>query len=397
MRGIAAAALVLLALGSTGSVQAGETDPRTRASALRLLGTLTVPITSNPQAAITTNTSLRQGASYRLVVSGTITATATGPGYAIGDKKDAFYCYESFGSSPNVSPAASCTNNIRRSDALTILTAAGSQPLDKALGLPPDGIRYQPSHQYSLSFKARRSGKLSFQAFQQAAIATTGSFTVRLYSRTAKKKKKRKRARGCPAPRASGETARASSSCHWVVKFKVAQKGVPTSSIPVIPPELLTPGFVESETLAVGKMFFSAKPRAGRTTVGRVAAVFIHTDTFQSLVNPFQFTDGESKIEAISGTYLRRSGEARIQLKAFVSQVTGTPFSHDGRGHSIEVGDQAGILLVEEPPQEDRVFMVMGCGACGFARGTFVGSHGHRFHEEAENELSVKISPPEPL
>jgi hypothetical protein len=398
VRGIAATGLLALALGSNGVVLASEGDPRSRTSALRLLETLTVPVTSNPQAVIPTSTSLRKSASYRLVISGAITATATGPGYSIGDKNDAFYCYESFGSSPNVAPGASCTSNIRRSSALTILTGAGSQPVDTALGLPPGSVRYRPSHRYSLSFKARRRGKLNFQAFQQAAISTTGSFTVKLYGGAAKKKKKkRKRIGGCPVRRSSAGTVGAAGTCQWVVDFHLSQKGVPTSSLPAVAPELLTPGFVETETQVIGKMFFSAQPRTGRTTVGRVAAILVHTDTYQSLVNPFAFTDGETKVEAISGTYLRRSGEARIQMKAFVTQVTGPPFAKDSQGNSVQAGDQAGVLLVAEPPREDRLVILMGCEACGFARGSTIGSHGHRYIEERENTLSVKIGRPKPL
>ena len=400
MQRVAAAGLLLLALGSAGVASADYSDRRARPSALRLLETLTVPVTSDPKAAVTTRTALRKGGLYRLVISGTITGTATGPGYVIGDRQDAFYCYESFGSSPNVAPGASCTTNIRRSSGLSLLTGAGSQPVDTALGLPPDSVRYQPSHRYSLSFKARRSGRLNFQAFQQAAISTTGSFTVRLYGGAAgqnKHKRKRKRVQGCPAPRASGGPAGAARTCHWVVNFHVSQKGVPTRSLPAVFPELLTPGFVETETQALGKIFFSAEPRTGRTAVGRVAAILVHTDTYQSLVNPFAFTDGEAKVEAITGTYLRRSGEARILLKAFVTQVTGPPFAKDSRGNAVQAGDQAGVLFVAEPPREDRMVILMGCEACGFARGNTIGSHGHHYIEERENELSVKIGRPQQL
>ena len=84
-------------------------------------------------------------------------------------------------------------------------------------------------------------------------------------------------------------------------------------------------------------------------------------------------------------------------MKAFVTEVSGPPFAKDAEGHSIQAGDQAGLLLVAEPPREDRVFMLMGCEACGFKKGSTLGSHGHRYHEEQDNQLSVQIGRPQSL
>jgi hypothetical protein len=63
MQRIAAAALLLLALGSAGVAPADYSDRRARPSALRALETLNVPVTSDPKAAVTTRTALRKGAS----------------------------------------------------------------------------------------------------------------------------------------------------------------------------------------------------------------------------------------------------------------------------------------------------------------------------------------------
>jgi hypothetical protein len=206
-----------------------------------------------------------------------------------------------------------------------------------------------------------------------------------------KKKKKKKKVGGCPVASKSSAGARAAYSCHWYVNFSVTQKGDPSRSYPK--PRV---GFVDGETAAVGKVFFNAKPKSGRTSVGRAAAVIAHTDTYQSALNPFTFDEGEVKLAPLTAKYSRRSGEARIELIAVVSSVAGVPYAQDYDEIGLAGGDKALVTLVAEPPHDDRLTLDMRCGGC---KGSTIleGSHYHRFLEGPADKLRIEISAPKPL
>jgi hypothetical protein len=169
--------VALIAVGVGGLFPApAAAEPAARSSQARLLETFTVLPRSTPPLPATTRTTLSQGASYSLVVTGTVTGTFTrSDGTTIGERQDAFYCYEETNEAA-VDPTSSCTRNIRRIGALR-LNVSGRPFVDQGLGLAP--VAYRPTHQYTLRFRAPRSGRLSF--ISQPSVPTTGSFTIRLY------------------------------------------------------------------------------------------------------------------------------------------------------------------------------------------------------------------------
>lgn len=159
---------MLLALTLGIAIPSAGGQPRAQKSALRLLETLTVPgLASTP---VTTRTTLRKGASYRLVVTGTVTGSFSKPdGVTIGEREDAFYCYEETNEAA-VDPGNSCTRNIRYSGALRWRNGGFNDHVANALGLKSQPA-YQPSHRYELDFRAPRTGKLAFVGVRLASLS----------------------------------------------------------------------------------------------------------------------------------------------------------------------------------------------------------------------------------
>jgi hypothetical protein len=207
-------------------------------------------------------------------------------------------------------------------------------------------------------------------------------------------KPKRKRIRGCPAARASSAGARAAASCHWQVRFIINQKGRPADSFPQP-----AAGYVESETTFVGKVFFKAKPKAGRTSTGRAAGAFFHTDTYQSSINPFLFPEGEIRVTPLTAKYRPGRGEVRLDVSAVVSSVAGPAYSQDLYGHSTQGGDGARILATYDFPlhRDDSLQTLFGCSQCKGGSSSLKGVHGHRFVVEPQNALRVSIGAPKEL
>ena len=121
--------------------------------------------------------------------------------------------------------------------------------------------------------------------------------------------------------------------------FRISQDSVPKGTFPDPPHANPRGQFVKSETTAAGRVFFNAKPKEGRTSVGRAAGVFTHTDIFQSPVNPFEFPEGEIKLEFLTaGDYRNVLGDIRLKLYAVVSSVSGTVFSQDPSAQACRAG-----------------------------------------------------------
>jgi hypothetical protein len=378
---VAVSALLAFVLGITATGAGSE--PVARPSALRLLETLRVPVTSDPSRLTTTHTTLRKGARYSLIVTGTIASQYTrSDGVTIGESEDAFYCYNEL-NEPAVDPSISCSKHIRRLDALR--TKNGGF-VEDALGLPRLSIGYQKSHRYALSFKARLTGKLSFSSVKLPVQSPSGSFTLQLYGAGATTKipkpKKKRRPQVCQA-RASSSTA---GSCHWVVNFTVTQQGLPTSSFPA--PDAF---FTTSQTDGVGKVFFKKKPKLGRTVTGSAAALFVHTDTFQSPANPFLFEEGELDLKAVSGQYTQLPGGANLLLTGEVTSVSGRAYSTD---YEVQPRDKGYVRLISDPPthRNDKLRVQANCRACG---GIGVG-HVHQYEVSSQNKLRVTVSNPQP-
>jgi hypothetical protein len=372
------------------AVMLGGTPPAFAAP--RLLETLTVPALSPPPG-VTTKTVLKKGASYRLEVSGTITSTFTPPGGPmIGEREDAFYCFEELNEAA-VSPTSSCTKNIRYLGVLRTLVNGHAEVVETVLGIP-GRVAYQPSHVYSLNFRAPQSGAITFFSTKLAALSPQGAFQLKLYGNAAAKKKKRKkRISGCPAARVSSGV-RAASACHWEVSFDIDQKGQPLRSFPDP-----AAGFFESETVGIGKIFFNAKPKPGRTSTGRAAGLFKHTDRYQSLINPFLFSEGQLKMTALTAKYTPGKGEVKLDLQATVTSVRGQRYSEDREGGTVEAGDGARIRATYDFPLHKLDFMQVryGCAACQKSAAGLQGVHAHDSIVESGNTLRVTVGAPKRL
>ena len=363
-----------------------------QASAASLLETLTVPALT-PPTGVSTKTVLKKGASYRLDVSGTITATFTRPdGVTIGEREDALYCFEELNEAA-VSPTSSCTKNIRYLGALRSLVGGGVDFVENALGIPPR-TPYQPSHAYSLDFRALRTGALTFVSTKSAALSPQGAFQLKLYGNSAKKKRKRKkRITGCPAARASSRV-HAAGSCHWEVSFTIEQKGTPAKSFP----DPAT-GFVESQTDGLGKIFFSAKPKLGRTSTGRAAGLIKHTDTYQSVINPFQFLRGDQKMTPLTAKYTPGRGEVDLDIVTVVTSVTGQTYAEDREGGTVQAGDGARLQTTYDFPlhRDDFMRLRYGCSTCIKGSAGLLGLHIHEFIAEPDDRLRVTVGSPKQL
>jgi hypothetical protein len=210
----------------------------------------------------------------------------------------------------------------------------------------------------------------------------------------APKRPKRKRIKGCPAARAGSAGAHAAASCHWQVRFIISQKGLPRRSFPDP-----VAGFVESETAFVGKVFFSAKPKLGRTSTGRAAGLLVHTDTYQSSIAPFLFPEGEIRMTPLTARYRPGNGEVRLDVSGVVSSVTGPKYSEDGYGNSTQGGDGARILATYDFPshRDDFLQTLFGCSRCKGGSSSLKGLHLHRFLAEPEDKLRVSIGAPRQL
>jgi hypothetical protein len=157
-------------------------------------------------------------------------------------------------------------------------------------------------------------------------------------------------------------------------------------------------GFIESETTFEGKVFFSAKPKLGRTSIGRAAGAFLHTDTYQSALHPFVFPEGAIKVTPLTAKYTPGQGAVRLDVVAVVSSVTGPVYSQDYDEHSTQGGDGARVIGYYDFPshRDDSLQTLFGCSQCK-GSSTGLGVHGHRFLVEPEDKLRVSISAPRQL
>jgi hypothetical protein len=103
MRRIALGVFVLLLVAPAQSAQGARADSGAHQSALRLLEpALTVPGVATATLT-TTRTTLRKGARYKLVVTGTVFGSITRPdGVTIGETEDAFYCFAELNGAPSI-------------------------------------------------------------------------------------------------------------------------------------------------------------------------------------------------------------------------------------------------------------------------------------------------------
>ena len=324
---------------------------------------------------------LRAGVTYRVVATGTYTKTNVSTGQRLS--YDAAYCFDE-----QPARVGGCTRlaPVRTLRFIVRFEGDPSYPfldaLDPATQLPYDDV----SHRYEQRFTATRSGRLEAYEFDggSGVYAQQGNITLQFYG-LARKKKRKKRVGGCRAARTSSPRARAAGTCHWEVGYTIEQKGLPAKSAPKP-----ATGFVESETTAAGKVFFNAKPKPGRTSTGRAAGLFAHTDTYQSPINPFLFTEGEVTLTPLTASYRRGGGEARLRFSAIVTGITGLPYSEDEEGKNVtRVGDRAVVVaIVDFPFHRDDVL------------GTFTsfdGRHAHQFLVAPDNQLRITITPPKQL
>jgi hypothetical protein len=360
-------------------VRAIGAPPPARASVSRLLETRAVPPTAR---IVSSRTTLKQGKTYRIVMTGIVTRVVSFATGTIGDRTDALYCYESFGTSPVIAdPNTNCTTNRRRAG-VGLLAGQDTPGFPDALNPRVlNKLPYNSGHRYDVTFRAKRTGKLKLR-YNSNLGQRTGGYTVRLYGEGPAS-----RPSGCPAQRARSGSARAAASCAWVVNFRVSQVGRPQTARPP-----LGMGFTKAETYAVGKVFFNAKPKAGRSSRGSPAGLLVHVDTYQSPINPFLFLDGQFTVKPSTAVYRGLpGGGATLSLSGEITNVTdegvyGVASGPSHRGY-IPRGEMF-IRLLAVPGHSHDVMTVLG-GAHIRTEDTYKVQSG--------DALRVEIGTPHPL
>jgi hypothetical protein len=374
----------VLALAATlfpaGARALGATPPALdRASVSFLLETRAVAPTGR---VVTSRTTLKRGNAYRILMTGTVTrvvSTATG---TIGDRTDALYCYESFGSSPVITdPNTNCTTKVRRAG-VGLLAGQDTPSFPDALNPRfVNKLLYNSGHRYEVTFRPKRTGKLKL-LYNSNLGQRSGGYTVRLYGEAPAITP-----RGCPAQRASTGAARFAASCAWVVNFRLSQVGRPDIASPP-----LGLGFTKAETYAVGKVFFNAKPKEGRTSHGSPAGLLTHLDTYQSPTNPFLFQDGQFTVKPFTAAYRGLpGGGATLTVSGKITRVTdggvyGGRSGLSGRGYIR--GGQMLIRLLAVPAHSHDEMTLLG-GAHIRTRDTY--------NVQSGDTLRVEIGTPHPL
>ncbi len=343
---------------------------------------LTVPPTGK---VVSSRTTLVRGDSYRLVLTGTVTTTND---FGTSDRLDPLYCFETFGTPPMGDPTTgSCTANTRRQADLMV-----------GIGKPVGGliehqlnprllnkIPYQRNHRYEIPFRAKRAGKLAFEFFTILA-QKTGSYQIALYGQPPRKKKAA-RPQACRARASASPIATAAACSHWFVNFTVSQEGFPAKSNPAP-----AASFEGTKTDAEGRVFFKRKPKKGRWAAGSAAGLLVHTDTYQSPINPFASEEGELIIKASGASYLQRLPDLNLTIRGEVTSASGVVYSKDASGHSIRKGDKATLYLLSDPPSHslDQLALLTQCGNCPDAE------HNHRYGVTPQDRLRVGVGTPQP-
>lgn len=376
---VVAGALAALATASP-LPQAGVGKPVARSSQSGLLETLTVP--GSGAQRVVSRTQLRQGQSYRLVVTGTVTLRTQRPEGTREIDEDALYCFAHRGVTwqGTVEKCQPSPPGPLLTHPLAFLVGnAGPRYLDELAGAGQrTPLPYNAGHRYEVSFRAPADGALTAvtQNYERS-----GAFRVEIHGGSAAS------APSCPALRVAGGLARAAAACRWVVNFRVRQDGDPASSLP-----RPSGRFVGTETLGVGKVFFNAQPRWNRATVGSPAGSFIHTDTYQSAVNPFLFREGEVRFKPQGATYRQDAHEIRLVMHGVITSVTGVSYHSPS---SIEEEDPVQILLVADLPfhREDRMLVTLKCRDAGPVPSPDC-SHFHLYRVSSRDKLRVSIGRP---
>jgi hypothetical protein len=242
-------------------------------------------------------------------------------------------------------------------------------------------LPYSSDHRYSVTVRAKRTGKLKF-VYNSTLGQRSGGYTVRLYGEAPAT-----RPSACPARRASSGSARTAASCVWVVNFRVSQVGRPDVAGP-----LLGMGFTKAETYAVGKVFFNAEPKGGRASRGSPAGLLFHVDTYQSPINPFLFLDGQFTVKPSTAVYRGLpGGGATLTLSGEITNITdegvyGVASGPSHRGY-IPRGEMF-IRLLAVPGHSHDVMTVLG-GAHIRTEDTYKVQSG--------DALRVEIGTPHPL
>jgi hypothetical protein len=375
----------VLALAATlfpaGAQATGSTaPPPARAGVSLLLETRAVPPTGT---GVTSRTTLKQGSTYRLVMTGTVTRVVSSATGTIGDRTDALYCYESFGTSPVIAdPNTNCTTKVRRAG-VGLLAGQDTPGFPDALNPRVlNKLPYNSGHRYEVTFRAKRTGKLKL-LYNSNLGQRSGGYTVDLYGEAPARKPS-----GCPAQRASSGSARAAASCAWVVNFRLSQVGRPEMARPP-----LGLGFTKAETYAVGKVFFNAKPKEGRTSLGSPAGLLTHVDTYQSPINPFLFEDGQFTVQPFTAAYRELpGGGATLTLSGEITKVTsgGVYGGRSGASHRGYIPSaRMFIELLAVPGHSHDEMKLVG--------GTHIRGYEDTYKVQSGDTLRVEIGTPHPL
>ena len=109
---------------------------------------------------------------------------------------------------------------------------------------------------------------------------------------------------------------------------------------------------------------------------------------------------GEIKLQLLTAEYRNVLGDIRLKLYAVVSSVSGTVFSQDQSGASVQGGDKAAVWVLSDLPlhREDFLQIRLGCAGCMSGSAGFQGLHVHDYRPGGPtNRLRLTIGKPKPL
>jgi hypothetical protein len=152
-------------------------------------------------------------------------------------------------------------------------------------------------------------------------------------------------------------------------------------------------GFTKAETYAVGKVFFNAKPKEGRTSLGSPAGLLTHVDTYQSPINPFLFEDGQFTVQPFTAAYRELpGGGATLTLSGEITKVTsgGVYGGRSGASHRGYIPSARMFieLLAVHGHSHDKMKLV---------GGTHIRGYEDTYKVQSGDTLRVEIGTPHPL
>ena len=290
----------------------------------------------------------KKGATYRVVVSGTVTRTMRAiPG--VPETTEVLSAFHRVSCTRGGAPCGEATP--MASDHLNIFDR-GNAPYPTGLQYHVIGGPGTPSHpansRYTLRLNAFQSRFVSLIInccfLDNPNYTHSGGFKVEIYG---------------PRPEVRQ------------VKWSVTQRGGPAE------PDPLDPYLLGNTTFGLGKVFFSDSPGKGRTK-GDAAGVVRHDD--ELFLGGETFAQWGVDVAIYGATYAKKGAIRTLALRGKVTYAN---------SHKVEKGSLVEIGLIDDPDGEDLMTWYVGCTdpkrtQCGDS---------HRYaHGSGKTKLDIKIS-----